>query len=58
MGKVTIIVQTPNLSSSEIEQRCHKYFDMSEPILDTHNEYIEDVDVFIVPADEEYPDLG
>lgn len=63
MGKVTIIVQDPNYSSSEMEKLIHEQLDKSSR---SHGDYYimpyncehNDTQVFVVPDDEEYPDLG
>lgn len=61
MGKVTIIVYNPNIPSSEMEKRIHEQLDKASR---SHGDYglipydgTNDTQVFVVPNDEEYPEL-
>lgn len=52
MGKVTVIIQNKNMPTSQLERDCHELFE---------NTIVTDEDeteIYIVPADEEYPDLS
>lgn len=53
MGKVTIIVQAPDISSSEMERMIHEQLNCEDLLPDYHT-----VEVFVVPDSEEYPDLS
>ena len=58
MGKVTIIVQTSELPTSELERACHRSMTELSLGVASVTENGADPDIFIVPADEEFPDLG
>lgn len=58
MGKVTIVVQHSELPTSAMERISHESLGQLILAIASATENGTDPEVFIVPADEEYPDLG
>lgn len=52
MGKVTVIIQSEGVSTSTLCSRIKEDIDLDELMIEYSG------DMFIVPDDEEYPDLG
>ncbi len=55
MGKVTVVIQTNELSSSELEAQVHQLLNDANALDEIPGSPTE---IFVVPADEEYPDLS
>jgi hypothetical protein len=51
MGKVTIIVEDKNKSTSELELSIHRFLDKEDYDLGYYISH--DADIFVVPSDEE-----
>jgi len=56
MGKVTVIIQSEEVSTSELYRQVQEAFEEDTPVGKVH--MMPDCDVFIVPDDEEFPDLS
>ena len=55
MGKVTVIIQSSSMDTTALEVFVHRTFDEEHTLA---KELVEIGEVFIVPADEEWPDLS